>query len=128
MDTAEPKARVLIVEDDIDALNSMSEILIAEGFDTVCAQDGQEAWRLMHQAPRPDLVVLDLMLPKMDGLTFRMHQRRDSSLAVIPVVIVTGFTSKVIDDDAEAIFAKPLNVPAFLKAVKSSICRDRATS
>ena len=128
MDTADHKARVLIVDDDIDALNSMSEILVAEGFDTVCAQDGQEAWLLMHQAPRPDLVVLDLMLPKMDGLTFRMHQRRDSSLAIIPVVIVTAFTSKVIDDDAEAVFAKPLNVPAFLKAVKSSISRDRAAS
>jgi CheY-like chemotaxis protein len=48
MDLQHQKARVLVVDDDIDALNSMSGILEAEGFDTVCAHDGQEAWRLMH--------------------------------------------------------------------------------
>jgi CheY-like chemotaxis protein len=125
MNLKDHRSRVLVVDDDIDALNSMSEILQSEGFDTVCAEDGQEAWDLMHRAPQPDLVVLDLMMPKMDGWTFRMHQRRDPKLAAIPVVMVSAVSANVIDADAEAIFAKPLNLPAFIEAVKRGIQRRR---
>jgi CheY-like chemotaxis protein len=128
MDIVKHKGRVLVVDDDIDALTSMSDLLEGEGFDAVCAEDGQEAWQLMHRSPRPDLVVLDLMMPKMDGWTFRMHQRRDPKIATIPVVVVSAFTSQVIDENAEAIFTKPVNVSAFLEAVKTGIARHRATS
>ena len=128
MNLQESRSRVLVVDDDIDTLNSMNEILQSEGFDTVCAQDGQQAWELMQRAPGPDLVVLDLMMPKMDGWTFRMHQRRDPKLATIPVVVVSGFTANVIDESAEAIFAKPIDLPAFIEAVKRGVKRHRASS
>jgi chemosensory pili system protein ChpA (sensor histidine kinase/response regulator) len=85
------KPRVLVVDDDVDALRSLSEVLESEGFDTLCVEDGQEAWQLMHQR-RPDHIVLDLQMPRMDGRTLRMHQRREPKLANIPVVIVSAHT------------------------------------
>ena len=127
MNLEQSKSRILVVDDDVDTLNSMSEFLQSEGFETVCAQNGQQAWELMHRAPGPDLVVLDLMMPKMDGWTFRMHQRRDPKLAAIPIVVVSAFSAKAIDDDAEAIFTKPINLPAFIQAVKRGVTRRRAS-
>jgi CheY-like chemotaxis protein len=123
----DPRSRILVVDDNVDALNSMSEILESEGFDTACALDGQEAWELMHREPTPDLVVLDLMMPKMDGWTFRMHQRRDPKLAAIPIVVVSAFSANVIDEDAEAVFSKPVNLPEFIEAVKRGLARHRAS-
>jgi two-component system, chemotaxis family, chemotaxis protein CheY len=122
------RSRILVVDDNVDALNSMSEILQSEGFDTTCALDGQQAWELMHREPIPDLVVLDLMMPRMDGWTFRMHQRRDPKLAAIPIVVVSAFSTKVIDEGAEAIFSKPVHLPEFIEAVKRGIARRRASS
>jgi CheY-like chemotaxis protein len=116
------KSRILVVDDDVDACAALSDVLQAEGFDTVCAWDGQAAWELMHRTPPPDLVVLDLMMPKMDGWTFRMHQRRDPELAKIPVVVVSSAT--VVDDDGlAAVFPKPLNLPPFLEVVKRGLGR-----
>jgi CheY-like chemotaxis protein len=82
----------------------------------------------MNREPSPDLVVLDLMMPKMDGWTLRMHQRRDPKLATIPIVVVSAFTANVIDKDAEAIFTKPVNLPAFIEAVKRGVARHRSPS
>jgi two-component system chemotaxis response regulator CheY len=127
MDSQGHRARVLVVDDDVDALNSISEILESEGFDTICAQDGQEAWKLMHEVPTPDLIVLDLMMPKMDGWTFRMHQRRDRKLSNIPVVVVSALASQPTDHEAEAILSKPLNIPKFLEVVKRGVLRHASS-
>ena len=125
IDREHQRSRILVVDDDVDACWALSEVLQSEGFDTLCAGDGQAAWELMHQEPTPDLVVLDLMMPKMDGWTFRMHQRRDPELAQIPVVVVSS--AKMIDDDGLAgIFAKPLNLPPFLEVVKRGVARRSA--
>jgi CheY-like chemotaxis protein len=116
------RQRILVVDDDVDACVSLSEVLQSEGFETACAADGQEAWELMHSSPPPDLIVLDLMMPKMDGWTLRMHQRRDPRLAKIPVVVVSA-AKTIDDDDLEAVFSKPLDLPAFLEAVRGGLER-----
>src|ERR1700692_2294514 len=67
------RPHVLVVDDDIDSLRALAEVLESEGFETACAGNGQEAWEQMHRR-RPDLIVLDLLMPKMDGRTLRMHQ------------------------------------------------------
>ena len=117
----------MVVDDDVDSLNSISEILQFEGFNTICAQDGQEAWEMMQEAPSPDLIVLDLKMPKMDGWTFRMHQRRDQRFANIPVVVVSALASPPTDDEAEAILTKPLNIPKFLEVVKRGVLRHASS-
>lgn len=116
------KAHVLIVDDDIDALRALAEVLESEGFETACAGDGQEAWEQMHRR-RPDLIVLDLQMPKMDGRTLRMHQYREPNLATIPVVIVSAHTRDMLDVNAAAVFTKPLNLEAFLEVVNQAAKR-----
>jgi CheY-like chemotaxis protein len=120
------KAHVLVVDDDIDSLRALAEVLESEGFETVCAGNGQEAWEQMHRR-RTDLIVLDLQMPKMDGRTLRMHQRREPNLATIPVVIVSAHTRDMLDVNAVAIFTKPLNVPAFLEVVHQTTKRTTAS-
>ena len=86
VDQEESKPRILVVDDDVDALQSMSEILQAEGFDTICAKDGQEAWELMHRTPFPDLIIgsdaaedgwLDLSNASASGSGTRRDSRGD---------------------------------------------------
>jgi CheY-like chemotaxis protein len=117
------KPRILVIDDDLDALTALSEILESAGFDAVCANDGQQAWELIREAPAPHLVVLDLLMPRMDGWTFRMHQRRDPNLASIPVVVVSSLGETLVDDHLEAVFSKPLDIPTFLQAVKVGVER-----
>src|SRR6266542_784042 len=82
---------VLIVDDDNDLRDSLRRALEGEGYDTVCAPNGREALNLLH-APesRPSLVLLDIMMPEMNGLDFLDLVERDSDLCAIPVVVMTA--------------------------------------
>jgi CheY-like chemotaxis protein len=82
----------------------------------------------MHQTPRPDLVVLDLMMPKMGGWTLRMHQRRDPDLGKIPVVVVCSLPGKLDEDTLKAVFTKPLYLLRFLDVIKGEIERGESSS
>jgi CheY-like chemotaxis protein len=126
LDDKHNRPHVLVVDDDIDSLRALAEVLESEGFETACAENGREAWEQMHRR-RPDLIVLDLLMPKMDGRALRMHQRREPNLATIPVVIVSAHTQDMLDVNAAAIFTKPLNVPAFLDVVNQATKRTAET-
>ena len=80
---------ILLVEDN-DALREATVALLeAEGYTVVAASDGQEALDLLRGGVEPDLVVLDLVMPR-NGAQFRAAQGRDSRLAQIPVIIISG--------------------------------------
>jgi two-component system response regulator MprA len=81
---------VLIVEDDPELLLSLSEVLQSEGFQVACARHGLEALGRLRGGARPSLILLDLMMPIMNGWQFRYEQRQDSDLAKIPVVVVSA--------------------------------------
>jgi DNA-binding response OmpR family regulator len=80
---------ILVVEDDPDILAMMVTALGDEGYRVATAQDGEEALASARR-DRPDLIVLDLMLPRMNGLQFRAEQRRDAELSSIPVICLSG--------------------------------------
>ncbi|MEP6864295.1 MAG: response regulator [Deltaproteobacteria bacterium] len=83
--------RVLVVDDDNEIRETMVEILNDEGYEAVGASDGYEALeQLRDPADRWCLVLLDLMMPNMDGRTFRAEQLQDPTIAPIPVVIVSA--------------------------------------
>ena len=83
--------RVLVVDDDNEIRETMVEILNDEGYEAVGASDGYEALeQLRDPADRWCLVLLDLMMPKIDGRTFRAEQLQDPAIAPIPVVIVSA--------------------------------------
>src|SRR5512138_1556906 len=97
--------RVLIVEDDVDIRETLAELLATAGYDTAQAANGRDGLDQARRAP-PDLIVLDLMMPVMDGWQFRSAQRGDPALAPIPVIVISasGPSSSI---DADLFLQKP---------------------
>lgn len=116
---------VLIVEDDDDTRRLLGEWLEQEGYRVVEARDGREGLAALV-GHRPGIVLLDLRMPRMDGLQFRRAQRclHDDSLAQVPIVVVSGVDDA--DAQAEAIGAtgvlrKPIDRETLVLAVASRI-------
>ena len=82
--------RVLIVDDDHGLIEAIADVLSDEGYDPIRAKDGVEALDYLHQAPPPCIILLDWMMPKCDGPTFRSRQLADPQLADIPVALLTA--------------------------------------
>jgi CheY-like chemotaxis protein len=84
---------VLIVDDDADIRTVIQSTLDAEGYETACAENGQEALTILRASEvGPRLVLLDLMMPKMNGLQLLDVLSRDVRLQAIPVVVMTAHT------------------------------------
>jgi DNA-binding response OmpR family regulator len=112
----------MIVDDDADIRESLMEFLEDHGFQTIGARDGQEALETLGSSdPPPCMIILDLMMPNMDGWTFREKQLERSSLAGIPVVVIsahrgTGESSREMR--AAAWIPKPLNLSTLLRVIR----------
>ncbi|HZH04311.1 MAG TPA: response regulator [Myxococcaceae bacterium] len=85
-----PAKTVLIVDDDFDIRNVLSDVLEEAGYKVIAAADGGEALRHLRTRPLPGLILLDLLMPGMDGATFRAEQCKDPALSKIPVVLLTA--------------------------------------
>ena len=112
--------RVLIVDDDPDIREAMSEVLELEGHRTACAADGREALEMLRKDDLATcLILLDLRMPVMNGWEFREEQRRDRKLASIPVVVVTADESagKAPGLHAEGVLRKPIRGDDLLRTV-----------
>ncbi len=116
---------VLLVEDDADIRASVTDILRETGVEVVGAADGDDALRYLRSAAEPPrLILLDLMMPVMDGWSFRAAQLADERLAKSPVVILSAATdvrrhaAQLRVDD---FLVKPLDVPTLLDAVERHI-------
>ena len=81
---------VLLVEDDVDVRELLHFILTGEGYKTVTAANGALALEEL-QRQRPHVIVLDLMMPVMDGWTFRQRQLEEPAVADVPVICITAF-------------------------------------
>lgn len=81
---------ILVVDDDVDALEAMRFVLEGAGYDVVTAANGEEALRYLRGGGAAGLVLLDLMMPVMNGWTFLAHVESDPSLAAIPIVVLSG--------------------------------------
>lgn len=82
--------KILIVEDDIDIRTAMSELLMDSGYEIATANHGQAALDLLDQDPHFDLILLDLMMPIMDGFDFRNRQKTHPKISKIPVIIMSA--------------------------------------
>src|SRR5215471_3944412 len=112
---------LLLVEDDFMLRSSLAETLNREGYRVECAANGLDALRRLERPPKPNLILLDLMLPYMDGLEFRAVQRTTPDIAQIPVIVITavGVRPEVaIDLDLRQAFFKPLDKPRLLDAIR----------
>ena len=81
---------ILVVDDDPDVRESLAEILEDEGYRVTGVQNGAEALAYLRAKTRPSLILLDMMMPQMDGWRFRVEQRKNPELAGIPVVILSA--------------------------------------
>ena len=84
--------RVLVVDDDYAVLDAMKDVLEDEGYEVTLAANGLEALKELHRGARPCLILLDLMMPVMNGWEFRREQLQDSDLASIPTILITAHT------------------------------------
>ena len=112
---------ILVVEDDTDIRSALCSILEDEGYRVACAVDGQEALTALRAGLRPAVILLDLMMPVMDGADFRAAQLRDLRFAAIPVVVLTadGRIQEVAQAlGAAAAFAKPFELKLLLRTLE----------
>ena len=86
---------VLIVEDDVETAKALAEFLSLESFDSIIVENGQEAMAMLRTGRRPCLILLDVMMPGMDGWELRDAVLSDPSLSDIPIVLVTADTAAV---------------------------------
>jgi CheY-like chemotaxis protein len=107
---------VLVVDDDTDIREAVAEVLAGEGYLVLGAGDGAEALKKCR-AFHPSLVLLDLMMPGMNGWEFRAAQKRDPDLAGIPVVVLSALEQRVAID-AEAFVRKPFDLDELLALVR----------
>ena len=118
-----PSASVFVVEDDGDVLDSVIEVLRDEGYTVRSARDGQEALAALRSEADalPGLILLDMMMPIMDGREFRLEQLRDPRLAQIPVVLFSADPRAVRDAlpmHVAGVLFKPVGLDAILACVE----------
>jgi len=108
---------ILVVDDDRGAMEALSDILEYEGYRVERAQNGLQALeQLKETRPGPNLIILDLLMPVMDGWEFRMRQKEDPALAHIPVLVVTAIAATA-GIDAAGVLRKPIDIDALLRTV-----------
>jgi len=112
---------ILLVEDDFAIRETVAEVLEGEGFQVTCAANGQEALRRLGEAvSRPEVILLDLMMPVMDGWEFRTAQRSDPRYAAIPVVVLSagaGAEGSLARLAPDAFLTKPFELDRLLDLV-----------
>lgn len=105
------RATVLVVDDDPDAVDTMRDILAEEGHTVLCASNGQEALDVARDSS-PDVVLLDLDMPVMDGREFLAHAKECPRLSQVPVVVISG--AKDVPENATDSIEKPLRLDTLL--------------
>jgi CheY-like chemotaxis protein len=111
---------ILIVEDDADLREMMTQLLSLEGFEAHAVANGREALDYLRQAgERPDVILLDLMMPVMDGWEFRRQQRSDPDFADVPVIVLSALDpARGADIGAIEFLKKPLDFDRLLELIR----------
>lgn len=109
--------RLLVVDDETAIVEALQDILAMEGYEVAAAYNGQEGLKQLREA-KPDLVLLDLMMPVMDGRELLGRIRADPTLRDLPVVVMSaGRISEEERRAASATLSKPFELDALLEAV-----------
>lgn len=112
---------ILLVDDHEESRDALAMLLRNEGFRVNEASDGQEALDALYEGPRPCLVVLDLMMPGMDGWEFRQRQLKSPLFARIPTVVLSGhanLSAAAQGLSAQEVMAKPVSLGRLLELVR----------
>ena len=116
---------VLLVDDDSAVRRTLARFLGRDGLSVVEADNGQQALTYLQAGGAASVIVLDLRMPIMDGFKFREEQRRDSSLAAIPVIVLSGADTDRFDElGAAAAFEKPASFSDLVKCIRELSSRQ----
>ncbi|HZX97006.1 MAG TPA: response regulator [Myxococcales bacterium] len=119
---------VLVVEDDKDIRDTIAEILQDGDYHPFVAANGEAALAALRMAdPKPCVILLDVMMPVMDGKTFRIEQRSDPALNDIPVVVLSAHadaTSAAAEMKAEGFLRKPVDLDKLLDTIEKWCVAD----
>jgi len=121
---------ILIVEDNEKNLKLVRDVLQVKGFNTIEAGTAEEGIQLAASR-KPDLILMDIQLPGMNGIDALKHLRADKATAAIPVVAVTASVMQqdrtlIMESGFDAYVGKPINIKEFLDAVKQALEGRRA--
>jgi two-component system response regulator MprA len=122
---------VLVVDDDDDLRSTVAEALELEGYGVAAAANGRQALDALLGGLRPDVILLDMMMPEMDGLAFRAEQRQHPEVASIPIVIFTAYgverdTAEQLD--AQAVLRKPLRLSDMTSTIAQVIAANQVAT
>jgi DNA-binding response OmpR family regulator len=126
--------KILVVDDDPDLLELLKMSLEGAGFSVITAMNGLEALESARSArPPPDLILLDLVLPEMDGFTICEILRKDRTTAAIPVILLTGLTSQFnrlagLESGANDYVTKPVNPDELLARIRALLRSKKDSS
>jgi two-component system chemotaxis response regulator CheY len=123
LNTPTGSAVILVVDDDPDILEALSEILEAEGFEIRRARNGKEALERLEPDP-PRLILLDLMMPVMDGWEFAQRMRQRPVFSSIPIIVLSADRNvgpKAQDIGAVGHLAKPFELNDLLEMVRRAL-------
>jgi CheY-like chemotaxis protein len=115
-----PKKTIMVVDDDADVRDAVTGLLEGHGYAVIPASNGQEALDELKAGEKPSLILLDVMMPIMDGQAFTAEQQADPELADIPVVVFTAFATaldKMKDMKSFARIEKPVQAEQLLDSV-----------
>ena len=113
---------VVVVEDDPDTRDALCEALSVFGFRAVAAENGEDALRVLRDVPNPCVILLDMMMPVMDGWEFRAAQQTDARLSEIPVVCLTAnwnARDRAIREGCVAFLPKPVEVDTLIDTIRA---------
>lgn len=120
-------SKVIIVEDETTLVQNLAAKLQDEGFEVVTASDGEDGLDMIR-SEHPDLIILDIMLPRLDGLSICRIVRHDSTLAHIPIIMLTARGTEVdkivgLESGADDYIVKPFSLGEFLARVRAVMRR-----
>jgi CheY-like chemotaxis protein len=116
---------LLVVEDDADYREILCEMLEEAGYQVESAMHGVAALARLHAGTKPALILLDLMMPVMDGWSFMAELKQNTELATIPVIVTTGGGDRVLHSApvSAAYLNKPINRERLLAMIELCILR-----
>ncbi len=119
--------KILVVDDEADIRRFLTAVLAKAGFETVTAGDGREALEVASRE-RPDLILLDLMMPQQTGTDFYRRLARDKELGAIPIIVVSGLAGRHLAlKEPFAVFDKPIDPSELVAAVESALGIDEGS-
>jgi len=121
------RATILLAEDNSDTRDAIAQVLVVEGYTVVTAVHGRQALEHLQGGLRPALILLDLMMPVMDGWEFRRMQLSEPALAAIPVVLISAHDEVARAGDtlrAAGVVRKPVDIEEMLRTIEALCLRS----